>query len=166
MGFESGNTLVVNRVKLNDLGLTRLLSLLLFGSSFYGQTGCAIEHTAPGVFICFPSSSEASVPELFHLSAQGNALEGAKISHYVVFLDKTIAYESRLATPAQRLSIEVVLHFRSSHFDSLHRWSRNGDNQRASVPPLDESWILRTGQQPSKCCVRSVGPQGRPELVS
>jgi hypothetical protein len=101
-----------------DLGLTRLLSLLLFGSSVYGQTGCAIEHTAPGAFICFPSSSEASVPELFHLSAQGNALEGAKISHYVVFLDKTIAYESRLATPAQRLSIEVNV--RSSFISGLH----------------------------------------------
>jgi hypothetical protein len=96
--------------KINILRQAGLLFLLL-SSSVYGQTGCAIEHTAPGAFICFPSpaanTSEASVTELFHLSAQGNAWNGHAITHYVVFLDKRIAYESKLTTPAQGVSIEV-----------------------------------------------------------
>ena len=119
---EREHRLVANCVKSINLRNAALLFLLLFGSSVYGQTGCSIEHADPGAFICFPSLAanpgEASVPNLFHLSAQGNAWAGGKITRYVVFLDKTVAYESRLATPAQRLSIEVNV--RSSFTSGFH----------------------------------------------
>jgi hypothetical protein len=114
--------LFVNCVKSIDLRNAALICLLLFGSCVFGQTGCAIEHPGPGAFICFPSPTakpdEASVPNLFHLSAQGNALNGGQITHYVVLLDRAVAYEGRLATPAQRLSIEINV--RSSFVSGFH----------------------------------------------
>jgi hypothetical protein len=92
--------------------------LLLLGNPVSGQTACAIEHTDPGVFICFPNPAGASVPNVFHVSAQGNAWKGSRINHYIIYLDRSVAYESRLATPAQRLSIEVNL--RSSLISGSH----------------------------------------------
>ncbi len=75
------------------------------------QTSCGSEHTGPGVFICYPNLSENStdnsVPELFHVSAQANAPEGTATRHYSVFLDNQLLYDNRLAAALQRLSIEV-----------------------------------------------------------
>ena len=86
---------------------------LLVSCTARGQTSCGIRHTEPGVFICYPNPSEdtadASVPDVFHLSAQGNAPEGHKISRYVVQLDGRRLYENRLAIPVQRLSVETNL---------------------------------------------------------
>jgi hypothetical protein len=77
------------------------------------QTGCGIQHTEPGAFICYPNPTEnaadASVPGLFHLSAQGNAPEGRKISQYAIQIDGRRLDENRLAIPVQRLSIETNL---------------------------------------------------------
>jgi hypothetical protein len=102
---------------LNIGGLMRVVFwgvvLGLAGESGFGQTSCAIQHTGSGVFICFPNlsqhSTEISIPEFFHLSAQGNAPEGSTIARYIVSLDSQVVYDMRLVTPVRRLSIELNL---------------------------------------------------------
>lgn len=89
------------------------IALLGLSSVVCAQTTCGIQHTGAGVFICDPNPSEypadATVPELFHVSAQANAPEGATTRHYSVFLDNDLLYDNRLAIPVSRLSIEVNL---------------------------------------------------------
>src|SRR5689334_21290860 len=83
------------------------------GGLGFGQTSCAIQHTGPGAFICFPKSpqnaAEFPIPEFFHVSAQGNAPEGSTIARYIVSVDSQVIYEMRLVTPVKRLSIELNL---------------------------------------------------------
>ena len=97
-------------MKISFLSLS-LAILMGFSSAAGAQTSCGIQHSGPGVFICYPTGSGgpsgAAVPELFHVSAQANAPEGAATRHYSVFLDNQLLYDNRLATPIQRLSIEV-----------------------------------------------------------
>ena len=80
-------------------------------STARAQTGCALAHKETGAFICFPNPADhpedANVPQLFHLSAQGNAETTKKIRHYVVLIDGARVYEVRLATPLHRISIET-----------------------------------------------------------
>lgn len=104
---------------------TSLLLLLLGTVDMYAQSTCANAHRAPGAFICSPNQSLHSrglwVPELFHFSAQGNALSGRKIEFYVVSLDGKALYQSRLAAPMERLSIELNL--RSTTLSGTHTLS-------------------------------------------
>ncbi len=96
-------------MKANFLGAGAVI-VLAVASAAVAQTSCGIEHTGPGVFICYPNPSDnpgAAVPELFHVSAQANAPEGSATRHYAVFLDNQLLYDNRLATPLQRLSIEA-----------------------------------------------------------
>jgi hypothetical protein len=90
-----------------------VVALLGFCASVRAQTSCGIQHTGSGVFICDPDPSEypadATIPELFHVSAQANAPEGVTTRHYSVFLDNDLLYDNRLATPVERLSIEINL---------------------------------------------------------
>jgi len=89
------------------------IALLGFSGAARAQTTCGIQHTGPGVFICYPNPSEypadKSVPELFHVSAQANGPEGVTTRRYSVFLDNDLLYDNRLAIPVSRLSIEVNL---------------------------------------------------------
>ena len=99
---------------MNSAGVyTRFGILLLFTYAAPAQTGCGIQHTEPGVFICYPNPianpEDASVPDVFHLSAQGNASKGHTISQYLVQIDGRRVYEIRLAVPLQQLSIETNL---------------------------------------------------------
>jgi hypothetical protein len=91
------------------LGIAVLLSL---SGAVAAQTSCSIQHPGPGVFICYPNSSENSspkVPALFHLSAEINAPSGVSTRRYSIFLDNQLLYDNRLATPAERLPIELNL---------------------------------------------------------
>lgn len=95
------------------------LMLLLLGRAAEAQTACATQHTAIGAFICYPNPSEnaedSTIPDVFHLSAQGNAGEGQVIAGFKVLIDNRLVYESRLPLPIQRLSVETNLR---SPFDS------------------------------------------------
>ena len=105
-----------------DLRRIILLLLLLGAGSVYAQSTCGNQHRAPGAFVCSPNpafdSRGASVPEMFHVSAQGNALTGRKIDFYRISLDRKPIFQSRLAIPAERLSIEVNL--RSTVVSGIH----------------------------------------------
>jgi hypothetical protein len=96
-----------------------LILLLLLSSAVEAQTNCGIQHTAIGVFICYPNPSESVedslVPDIFHLSAQGNTSDGQMIAGYEVKIDNRRIYENKLSVPTQRLSIETNL---KSPFDS------------------------------------------------
>jgi Beta-propeller repeat len=99
---------------MNAVGICTSLAVSLLLSNWgQAQTGCGLDHTEAGAFICYPNPSEnaadASVPQVFHLSAQGNAPEGRTITRYAVEIDGRRIYENRLATPLQRLSIETNL---------------------------------------------------------
>src|SRR4051794_34367297 len=98
------------------------LLLLLDAGWVHAQSTCANQHRAPGAFICSPTpaldSRHVFVPELFHLSAQGNASGDRRIESYVISLDRSPIYQSRLAAPAERLSIEINL--RSSVASGIH----------------------------------------------
>jgi hypothetical protein len=87
--------------------------LLLLSRTAYSQTGCGGQYTNPGVYICYPNPSENAadvrVPDIFHLSAQGNASAGGTIQRYTVLLDGRVIYENRLATSTPQLSIEINL---------------------------------------------------------
>ena len=105
-------------MKIGFLGLGTAL-LLGFSGTAAAQTSCGIQHPDPGVFICYPNSSEKSapviVPALFHLSAQINAPANAPVHRYSVFLDNQLLFDNRLAVAAERLPIELNL---VSHSDS------------------------------------------------
>lgn len=77
----------------------------------HSQTTCGTAHKQAGAYICYPnpaiSKDSAEVPDLFHLSAQGNALPDHLIRRYVVFIDGRPVYQNRLALPAAQLSIET-----------------------------------------------------------
>ncbi len=90
------------------LGIVVLLAL---SGTAGAQTSCSIQHPGPGVFICYPNPSEiaATVPALFHLSAEVNAPSGATIHRYSIFLDNQLLYDNRLATSAERLPVELNL---------------------------------------------------------
>ena len=85
--------------------------LLVLSRAADAQTGCGTEHPQLGAFICYPNPAEntgdARLPQLFHLSAQGNAPAGRLIRRYVVLIDGRPVYEKRLAVPTQSLSIET-----------------------------------------------------------
>jgi hypothetical protein len=92
------------------------VALALLFLAFQGvnaQTSCGVEHPATGVFICYPNPSEndadATVPDVFHLSAQANAPEGQAIAAYSVSLDNRTIYRMDLAVPISNLSIEKNL---------------------------------------------------------
>jgi hypothetical protein len=92
----------------------RLLALpLLLGWPMEAQTNCATQNLKGGVFICYPNptenSTDRSVSDIFHLSAQGNAPEGQMISGYKVTIDSRTIYETTLAAPIQTLSLETNL---------------------------------------------------------
>ena len=100
----------------------RLAILLLFCHAIYAQTQCGTEHTQPGTFICYPNPAEnaadASVADLFHLSAQANAPTGRMIRRYTASIDGHRIYDNRLASPEPRLSIEINL--RSPFSSGVH----------------------------------------------
>ena len=87
--------------------------LLLLARVADAQTTCAAQHSARGAFICYPNPSEnpadSSVPHIFHLSAQGNAPDGQAIAGYLVLIDNRPVYETQLAVPVLKLSIETNL---------------------------------------------------------
>jgi len=105
---------------LQTSGVCRCLVVcsLLLGRAAEAQTDCAIRHTAPGAFICYPNPSEngadAMVPDIFHLSAQANAAGGQAIGGYKVLIDNALVYDG-LQAPIQNLSIEINL---KSRFDA------------------------------------------------
>lgn len=96
-----------------------LLTLILLSPVAKTQTSCAIENPAVGVFICSPqpsgSDSDSAIPDVFHLSAQGNASDGQLISRFRILIDNRQILDNRLAIPLQHLSIEMNL---KSPFDS------------------------------------------------
>jgi hypothetical protein len=95
---------------------------LLLGQVVRAQTSCGNEHRNAGVFICYPNPSlnaaDATLPQIFHLSAQGNAPDGKTIARYTVAVDNHIVYENRMITPVQRLAIELNL--KSSFTEGVH----------------------------------------------
>src|SRR6185312_9418673 len=95
---------------------------LLLSHSVYAQTSCGSEHREPGVFICYPNPSlntaDSTLPQIFHISAQGNAPEGKTIGRYTIAVDSRVVYQNRMITPVQRLAIELNL--KSSVAAGLH----------------------------------------------
>src|SRR5947199_8459884 len=95
---------------MNRIGVGSLLAIL-FTSGAHGQTGCATKHPEPGVFVCYPNPSEhkedGEIGTAFHVSAQVNAPKGRKIGRFVLLIDDSQVYQSRLAMPLEQLSIEV-----------------------------------------------------------
>lgn len=95
---------------------------LLLSHSVYAQTSCGSEHREPGVFICYPNPSlntaDSTLPQIFHISAQGNAPEGKTIGSYTIAVDSRVVYQNRMITPVQRLAIELNL--KSSVTEGLH----------------------------------------------
>ena len=89
----------------------RAAILLTLAHTAHAQTVCGSARTGLGAFICYPAAparaSETSIPEVFHLSAQGNAPPGRLIRRYIVLVDGRPIYENRLAMPMQQLSIET-----------------------------------------------------------
>ncbi len=96
-----------------------LAVLFLLGGGAEAQTTCGAQNTSDGVFICYPNPSQneadSTVPDTFHLSAQGNAPEGHLAIGYRVLIDNRLVYVKKLATPTQKLSIEANVR---SPFDS------------------------------------------------
>jgi hypothetical protein len=95
---------------------------LLLSHSVYAQTSCGSEHREPGVFICYPNPSlntaDSTLPQIFHISAQGNAPAGKTIGSYMIAVDNRVVYQNRMITPVQRLAIELNL--KSSVAEGLH----------------------------------------------
>jgi hypothetical protein len=91
----------------------------LLGLVAEAQTACALQHVAPGVYICYPNPAsnpeDEVIPGVFHLSAQGNAPSGKTIVHFRVLLDDHLVYENWAVPPVQKLSLETNL---SSPFES------------------------------------------------
>lgn len=95
------------------------LLLLVLSQVGEAQTTCSSQNAGNGVFICYPNPSQnaadATVPEIFHLSAQGKVPDGQVIPGYRVFIDKRLVYEKRFSVPVQKLLIETNVR---SPFDS------------------------------------------------
>ena len=93
--------------------------LLLLARGAEAQTTCGAQNTGDGVFICYPNpfqnKADSTVPETFHLSAQGNAPEGHVAVAYRILIDNRLVYVKKLLTPTQKLSIETNV---KSPFDS------------------------------------------------
>jgi hypothetical protein len=92
------------------LWLFSLVALFANALPATAQTACGEKHLGPaGVFICYPTSTlpgSQGVPQVFHLSAQGNARPGMVIRRYVVSLDNQPIYEKRLNQSLKSISIE------------------------------------------------------------
>ena len=131
-------------MKIGFLGLGTAL-LLGFSGTAAAQTSCGIQHPDPGVFICYPNSSDKSapviVPALFHLSAQINAPAGGSVRRYSIFLDSQLLFDNRLAVAAERLPIELNL---VSHFDS------GTHTLRVTAPGADSAEIKNIQFSPFK----------------
>ena len=95
--------------------ISRVFTLICFilGPVARAQTGCALQHTETGVYICYPNPAEnpedTVIHDGVHLSAQGNAPNGQTIGHFKVLIDGHFVYESWATPPTQRLSIETNL---------------------------------------------------------
>lgn len=83
------------------------------------QTSCSARYTASGVFICYPNPTEnaqdSPLPDIFHLSAQGNAPEGHEIVRFTVLMDNRVLADKKLPLPLRSISVETNL---KSPFDS------------------------------------------------
>jgi hypothetical protein len=89
------------------------LFYLILGPVAKAQTGCALQHTETGVYICYPNPAEnpedTVIHDSVHFSAQGNAPNGKTIGHFKVLIDDHLVYESWATPPTQKLSIETNL---------------------------------------------------------
>jgi hypothetical protein len=91
----------------------------LFGPYAAAQTSCSDRYTTSGVFICYPNPAEniedSPLPDIFHLSAQGNAAEGHEITRFTVLMDNRVIVDNKLPLPLRSISVETNL---KSPFDS------------------------------------------------
>jgi hypothetical protein len=96
-----------------------LLLWVLAGLTAEAQTSCALQHTAAGVYICYPnpasSPEDAVIPGVFHFSAQANAPSGKTVVHFRVLLDERLVYENWAVPALPKLSLETNL---NSPFES------------------------------------------------
>jgi hypothetical protein len=90
--------------------VARWLPYLAFALPLASQTVCGNKYSQPGVLICYPTSADGELPDIFHLSAQANAAPGQSIRRYSVLLDGRKVYDSRLGVASTQLSIETNIY--------------------------------------------------------